>query len=115
MFPYQKELLERALGLSKNEGNKMAQSVLTYNDYVLPCRRLTQVEWASESEKSKREKFTEKIMKRFGNLLSPPHISSKPEDMDPLDFDPRNNDKDDPLGWIDGDPIDPQDNKSVFF
>ena len=34
--------------------------------------------------------------------------------MDPLDFDPRDNDDDDPLGWIDGDPIDPNDNKPVF-
>ena len=117
MFPYQKELLGRAIGPSKNEGNEKAQNVLTYNGYVLPrrtVRRLTQVEWESESEKSKRDKFTDKIINRFGDSLSPPPISSKPEDMDPLDFDPRENDTDDPLGWIDGDPIDPQDNKPVF-
>ena len=36
LFPHQKELLGRVLGPSKNEGNEMAQNVLTHKGDVVP-------------------------------------------------------------------------------
>ena len=43
-FPFSKEILGRVLGPSKNEGNEMAQSILTHKGTVVPrrsVRRLT--------------------------------------------------------------------------
>ena len=117
LFPYQKELLGRVLGPSKNEGNEMAQNVLNFKGNVVPrrsVRRLTQVEVESESEIRKRAQFTENITQRLGDSLSTPPPSVKPESMDPLDFDARESDDEVPIGWVDGDPIDPSDNKPVF-
>ena len=44
----------------------MAQNVLNYKGNVIPrrsIRRLTQIEWESESEKRKRDQFTKKSMR----------------------------------------------------
>ena len=40
LFPKQKELLGRVLGPSKNEGNQMAQNILTVHGTVVPRRSL---------------------------------------------------------------------------
>ena len=43
-FPFSKEILGHVLGPSKNEGNEMAQSILTHKGTVVPqrsVRRLT--------------------------------------------------------------------------
>ena len=64
LFPMGKELLGRVLGPSKNEGNEMAQNILTYAGTVVPCRtirRLTDRELASETEREKRTKFNNHI------------------------------------------------------
>ena len=117
IFPHQKELLGRVLGPSKNEGNEMAQNVLNFKGNVVPrrsVRRLLPSEWESDSEKGKRDNFTSNITKRLGDSLCIPSTSDKPESMDPLDYDPRECDEDKPIGWIDGDPIDPTDNKAVY-
>jgi hypothetical protein len=53
IFPNQQELLGRVLGPSKNEGNEMAQWVLTSKGTVVPrrsCRRLTAQELVSDVE-----------------------------------------------------------------
>ena len=53
IFPLPKELLGRVLGPAKNEGNEMAQHVLTHKGTVVPrrsLRRLTESEVASEVE-----------------------------------------------------------------
>ena len=117
LFPKQKELLGRVLGPSKNEGNEMAQNILNFKGNVLPrrtVRRLKLAEIESESEKQKRSAFTTNIMKRLGDSLSLPPSLLKPESMNPLDYDPRDQDDQEPIGWIDGDPIDSTNNSAVF-
>jgi hypothetical protein len=55
-YPYNKMLLGRALCPIRNEGNEMAQGVLTVKDTVVPRRTiqpLTKAEENSESEKQK--------------------------------------------------------------
>ena len=74
--------------------------------------KLAEIE--SESEKQKRSAFTTNIMKRLGDSLSLPSTLSKPESMNPLDYDPRDQDDQEPIGWIDGDPIDSTNNSAVF-
>ena len=117
IFPKPKELLGRVLGPSKNEGNEMAQNILNYNGNVVPrrsVRRLSQAELESDSEKRKRDEFNSGIKKRLGDSMSFPSAPIKPESCNPLDFDPREHDEDEPLGWVDGDPIDPSDGKASF-
>ena len=114
MFPKQKELLGRVLGPSKNEGNQMAQNILTVHGTVVPrrsLRRLTQQEWASEAEKTKRQEFTLAITSKLGNSIKLPPT---PEPSSPHDFDPREDDEAELLGWLDSDPLDPVDEKPIF-
>ena len=40
MYPFQKECLGRCLGPARNEGNVMANWVLTQLETVIPCRSL---------------------------------------------------------------------------
>ena len=47
-----------------------------------------------------------KIKSLLGDSLTLPSKLSKPFDTSDFDFNPRNNDEDEPLGWIDGDPVD---------
>ena len=117
IFPKQKELLGKVLGPSKNEGNEMALNILNYKGNVVPrrsVRRLTQVELDSESEKLKRSQFVENITSILGDSLSLPPSTVKPESSDPLEFDSRESDDAEPIGWLDGDPVDPSDSKAVF-
>ena len=70
LFPMQKELLGRVLGPAKNEGNEMAQNVLSFTGHVLPrrsVRKLTLVEMEKESEKAKRLDFDVKIKSLLGD------------------------------------------------
>ena len=73
-YPYQQECLGRCLGPAKNEGNAMAQWVLTSKGTVVPrrsCRRLTPGELASsnEVERRKRALFDDAIRSKLGDSL----------------------------------------------
>ena len=60
IFPENKEKLGRVLGPLKNEGNEMAQAVLTSKGTIIPRQTLCKLrleEIHSESEKHKRELF----------------------------------------------------------
>ena len=75
LFPFQKKHLGRVLGPIKNEGNEMAQAVLTISGRVVPrrsIRPLTIAEINSESEKNKRRTFDDAILKKFGNSMTVP-------------------------------------------
>ena len=97
-YPYNKMLLGRVLGPIKNEGNEMAQAVLTVKGTVVPrrtVRPLTKAEENSESEKQKRTEFDRVITAKLGNSIalpdkSPPHDDYIPyEDgtIDPISVD----------------------------
>ena len=63
------------LGPSKNEGNEMAQWVLTSKETVVPrrsCCRSTAQEMASDVEKKKQEAFTTIITANLGDSMSLP-------------------------------------------
>ena len=108
VFPLGKEMLGKVLGPSKNEGNEMAQNVLAYTGKVVPrrsLRRLTQVELESESEKSKRAKFTAQILSRLGDSLTLPPPAVDPESVSDYYHDDREDDDETPTSWIDGDPL----------
>ena len=95
----------------------MALNVLNYKGNVVPrrsVRHLTQGELGSESEKLKRSQFLENITRILGDSLSTPPSTVKPESSDPFAFDPRESDDAEPIGWLDGDPIDPSDKKAIF-
>ena len=85
----------------------MAQSVLTHTGNIVPrrsLRRLTMAEEQMDSEKAKRAQFDAKIKLLLGDSLTLP---PKPDTYiyDELDFDPRDSDKDEHVGWMDGDPL----------
>jgi hypothetical protein len=74
-YPYNKMLLGRALGPIKNEGNEMAQGVLTVKGTVVPrrtIRPLTKAEENSESEKQKQAEFDRVITAKLGNSIALP-------------------------------------------
>ena len=103
LFPKQKELLGRVLGPSKNEGNEMAQNVLTHTGYVAPrrsVRRLTQEGVEKETEIAKRTNFDNIIRGKLGNSMTRPPNEIKPSVIDSSDFtyDTREDDEDEPLG-----------------
>ena len=109
LFPQMKEILGRVLGPSKNEGNEMAQNVLTHKGIVLPrrsVRKLTQREVEMDSEKKKRSQFDEMITKLLGNSMIVPTIAVNPQDVGEFDYDERNDDSEEPEGWMDSDSID---------
>ena len=115
LFPHQKELLGRVLGPSKNEGNEMAQNVLTHTGRVVPrrsVRRLTQAEETMETEKAKRDSFDAKIKTMLGDSMALPDKAST-KTYDEFEFDPRNSDDDLPLGWLDDDPMS-DDGKPIY-
>ena len=104
--------LGRFLGPIPNEGNEMAQAVLTSNGTVIPRRSLRKLlvsELHSESEKRKRQIFDDIIGKKLGDAITLPQ---KPLSTDYIfysdGFEP------DPLNLpIDDDPVD-VDGTSVF-
>ena len=73
-FPYQKEVLERCLGPTKDEGNKMTQWILQENGLVVlrrTLRRLRQEEISPYNliEKAKRDAFDSDIKGSWETLL----------------------------------------------
>ena len=103
-----KEILGRVLGPSKNEGNEMAQNVLSHKGIVLPrrsVRKLTQREIEMDSEKKKRSTFDELIVKLLGNSMILPANAVNPQDVGEFDYDERNDDSGEPAGWSDSDPV----------
>ena len=74
-FPNARECLGRALGPAKNEGSEMSQWVLTAQATVVPrrtLRSLTDTELRSETEKRRRDIFTDVISQRLGDSLETP-------------------------------------------
>ena len=115
-FPFQKRSLGRVLGPMKNEGNEMAQAVLTITGKVVPrrtCAPLTIAELNSPGEKLKRQQFDSAITKLFGNSIHVPPETVKPtEDLDMIDL--TESGSPDSIHVIDGDPVDANDNKAEF-
>ena len=111
LFPYGKEILGRVLGPFKNEGNEMAQAILNHKGAVVPrrsVRRLTETEMLKDSEKRKREEFDRRIKKKLGDsmfLPDPSEEKAELEDSDDFAYDERDDDNEEPRGWIDGDPV----------
>ena len=92
-FPIPKELLGRALGPSKGEGNAMAQWVLNYHGNVVPrrsVRPLTHDEMTRDAEIQKRQQFDIIIQGRWGTALTPPQTIKDATDSD--DFIPYEDD-----------------------
>ena len=76
-FPHQKKCLGRCLGPAKNEGNVMANWILTRQGTVVPrrtIRRLTADERSesNEVEAAKRAAFTENITRKLGDSVMLP-------------------------------------------
>ena len=72
-FPANKEKLGRVLGPLRNEGNEMAQAVLTSKETVIPrrtLRKLTRAELYSEVEKRKRDIFDSVVTSKLGSSIS---------------------------------------------
>ena len=104
-FPMNKEKLGRVLGPLRNEGNEMAQAVLTSKGTVVPrrtLRRLTVAELHSEVEKRKRSVFDDIIKSKMGDSMSFPP-KSKAKDHVPYSDD---TDPDPPELPSDSDPVD---------
>jgi hypothetical protein len=76
-FPFQKECLGRCLGPAKNEGNVMANWILTQKSTVIPrrsIRRLTLDEYSvsNEVELAKRTAFNADVRKKLGDSIKLP-------------------------------------------
>ena len=115
-FPFQKYLLGRVLGPAKNDGNMMAQNVLTHNGTVVPrrtLRRLTATELNSDVEKKKRHDFDARVKSILGDSISLPP-ASPPVQLELKDFSAVEGDIDfDPELLclpIDDDPVDSKNN-----
>ncbi len=90
-FPMNKEKLCRVLGPSVNEGNQMAQNVLTSTGKVIPRRTLRKLkpdELHSESEKRKRRWFDEIIQQKLGDSINfPPSRDTVKKEFEPYSDD----------------------------
>jgi hypothetical protein len=85
-FPFNREVLGRALGPAKGEGNEMAQWTLKANGDVAPrrsSRPLKVDEIHSATELKKRMIFDGLIERRWGTSINPP----KPSEHENLDDD----------------------------
>jgi hypothetical protein len=76
-FPFQKECLGRCLGPAKNEGNVMANWILTQKSTVIPwrtIRRLTFDEYSvsNEVELAKRTAFNADVREKLGDSIKLP-------------------------------------------
>ena len=76
-FPYQKEVLGRCLGPTKDEGNEMAQWILQMNGQIVPRRtlqRLRQEELSPNNlvEWAKRDAFDAAMLQIHGSSLELP-------------------------------------------
>ena len=103
-YPSNREILGRVLGPLKNEGNEMAQAVLTMRGTIVPrrtLRPLSKAETTSEVERRKRDVFTDTITKKLGNSMTKPpkpppdYVPYEDGELDPI-----------PLEDFDEDPID---------
>ena len=88
-FPYQKEVLGRCLGPTKDEGNEMAQWILQQNGQVVPRRTLHRLRQEETSpynllEKAKRDSFDASIKELLGDSVTL-SLEPMPEASDPLD------------------------------
>ena len=103
-FPENKEKLGRVLGPIKNEGNEMAQAILTSKGTVVPrrtIRRLRKEELYSEVEKRKRQLFDDLIRSKMGDSMRFPPKDAIPQSYTPYSDDsesdfPRLPDENDP-------------------
>ena len=112
-FPENKEKLGRVLGPLRNEGNEMAQAVLTSKGTIIPRRTmrcLKPSEIHSEVEKRKRQLFDDLIRSKLGDATKLPD-----KDPIPLDYTPYSDDSEADLPQLpdDNDPVDPN-NVSTF-
>ena len=74
-FPENKLKLGRVLGPIPNEGNEMAQAVLTSKGTIIPRRSLRKLlisELHAESEKRKRQLYDDVIRKKLGDSITLP-------------------------------------------
>ena len=94
-FPENKEKVGRVLGPIRNEGNEMAQAVVTHKATVVPrrtMRKLTISELNNESEKLKRVQINAQIKAKLGDSMSfPPKLKASDfipyhdeDELDPL-------------------------------
>jgi len=75
-FPENKEKLGRVLGPILNEGNEMAQAILTSKGTIVPRRTIRSLrteELYSETEKAKRKLFDSLIQSKLGSSMSFPN------------------------------------------
>ena len=91
-FPYQKEVLGRCLGPTKDEGNEMAQWILQQNGQIVPRRTLRRLRQEETSpfnliEDAKRKAFDADIKELLRDSVTAPPMPA-PEALDPAnDFD----------------------------
>jgi hypothetical protein len=96
-YPFQKECLGQCLGPARNEGNVMANWVLTQLGTVIPCRslrRLTANELSdsNKEEAHKRSSYTADITQKLGDSVKL-HVGPLPEMVEPdWDAEPYGND-----------------------
>lgn len=107
-FPEDKLKLGRVLGPIPNEGNEMAQAVLTSKGTIIPRRSLRKLlvsELHAESEKRERQLYDDIVRKKLGDSIAlpkkplsteyipysddvePNHPLHLPSDDDPVDSD----------------------------
>ena len=105
VFPINKEKLGRVLGPLKNEGNEMAQAILTSKGKIIPrrtLRRLRPDEITSPSEITKRTLFDDLIRIKLGDAAKFPDPPPNPRiqgpnnngNIDELDEDSDNDEED---------------------
>ena len=88
-FPINKQKLGRALGPVRNEGNEMAQAILSSNGTVVPrrtIRKLTPSEISSPIEERKRQAFDAVITAKLGDSMSMP-AKPLPDFIEPYEDD----------------------------
>jgi hypothetical protein len=91
VFPINKEQLGRVLGPLKNEGNEMAQAVLSSTGRVIPrrtIRHLRPEELHNETEKAKRAKFDDLIASKLGDSTTFPNVPISDLDGNILEQEP---------------------------
>ena len=88
-FPFSSFQLGKCLGPASNQGNGMAQHVLTDKGKVMPIqtlRRLTPSELNNPFEIESRKSFDEFIKRKYGDPYKPPETPEPPLDEMLIDF-----------------------------
>lgn len=95
LYPNQLECLGRCLGPAKNEGNEMAQYILTIKGTIVPRRsvrrlRVDELALSNETEALKRSQFDAAIRQKLGDSFTLPAVPVQVGDTDPDedDFEP---------------------------